>query len=195
MVVELLDGANQAHVAFLDQVEEGHAAADVLLGNADHKTQVRFGELVLRFLVTLLDQLCVVHLLLGLEQRDAADLLEVHANRVVEGDGVDRLGLGDELLVDLVDGLEVLVAVADLDPHLAKDMEDPLQMIGLDIDLRKGREDVIGREISMVLALDDQRLGGGDQQIGARGRRQGGCSGSGGGGCCGHLNSVSCGAG
>ena len=194
MVVELLDCANQAHVAFLDEIEEGHAAADVLLGNADHKTQVRFGELVLRLLVTLLDQLCVVHLLLGLEQRHAADLLEVHANRVIERDGVDRLGLGDELLVDLVDGLEVLVTIADLDAHLAKHMEDSLQMIRLDIDLRKCREDVIGREISMVLALDDQRLGGGDQQIGARRRRQGGCSGSGGGGCA-HLNSVSSGAG
>ncbi len=108
---------------------------------------------------------------------------------------VDGLGLGDELLVDLVDRLEVLVTVTDLDPHLAKDVEDPLQMVGLDVDLRKGREDVVGREVSVILALDDQRLGGGDQQVGAGGRRQGGCSGSGGGGCCGHLNSVSRGAG
>ena len=144
---------------------------------------------VLRLFVALLDQLGVVDLLLRLEQCHTADLLEVHANRVVERHGVDRLGLGDELLIDLVDRLEVLVTVTDLDPHLAKDVEDPLQMIGLDIDLRECREDVVGREISVVLALDDQRLGGGDQQISARRRRQGGCSGSGGGGCCRHLNS------
>ena len=133
-------------------------------------------------------------LLLGLEERDPTDLLEVHPNRVVQGDGVDRLGLGDELLVDLVDGLEVLVAVADLDAHLSEDVEDSLQMIGLDVDLRKRGKDVVRREVSVVLALDDQRLGGGDQQISAGRRRQGGCSGSGGGGC-GHLNSVSSGAG
>ncbi len=134
-----------------------------------------------------------MHLLLGLEERDTADLLEVHAYRVVQGDGVDRLGLGDELLVDLVDGLEVLVAVADLDPHLTEDVEDPFQMIGFDIDLREGREDVVGREISVVLALDDQRLGGGDQQISPGRRRKGRCPGSRG-GCCAHLNSVSRGA-
>jgi hypothetical protein len=37
VVVELLDRADQAHVAFLDEVEEGHAAAEVLLGDRDHQ--------------------------------------------------------------------------------------------------------------------------------------------------------------
>ena len=47
-VVELLDGADQAEVAFLDQVEEGHAAAGVALGDADHQPQVRLQQVVFR---------------------------------------------------------------------------------------------------------------------------------------------------
>ena len=46
-VVELLDRADQADVAFLDQVEQRHAAADVLLRDADDEPQVRLGELLL----------------------------------------------------------------------------------------------------------------------------------------------------
>ena len=102
----------------------------------------------------------------------------------------DRLGLGDELLIDLVDGLEVLVAVADLDAHLPEDMEDPFEMVGLDVDLREGGEDVVGCEVAVVLALDDQRFGGADQQVRAGRRRQGGCAGAGGAGGCAHFNSA-----
>src|SRR2546430_11257347 len=40
-----------------DKVQERHAAADVLLGDAHHEAQVGFGELVLRLLVALLDEL------------------------------------------------------------------------------------------------------------------------------------------
>ena len=46
-VVELLDGADEAEVAFLDEVEEGHAAAGVALGDAHHEAQVRLEQVVL----------------------------------------------------------------------------------------------------------------------------------------------------
>src|SRR5450759_6039124 len=39
VMVELLDPAHEAHVAFLDEVEEGHAAADVLLGDRHDESQ------------------------------------------------------------------------------------------------------------------------------------------------------------
>ncbi len=47
-VVELLDRADQTEVALLDQVEQGHAATAVLLGDRDHKTQVRRDQLLFR---------------------------------------------------------------------------------------------------------------------------------------------------
>ena len=46
VVVELLDRPDQADVAFLDQVEQRHAAADVLLGDRHDQPQVRLGQLL-----------------------------------------------------------------------------------------------------------------------------------------------------
>ncbi len=40
MIVELLDGADQAHVAFLDQIQERHASADVLLCDRHDQPEV-----------------------------------------------------------------------------------------------------------------------------------------------------------
>src|SRR5688572_24580406 len=55
-VVELLDRADETDVPLLDQVEEAHAAADVLLRDRDDETQVRLGQVVPR-VVALLDEL------------------------------------------------------------------------------------------------------------------------------------------
>src|SRR5690606_32105843 len=40
----LLDRPDQAEIAFLDEVEHAHPAATVLLGDRDHKAQIRLGE-------------------------------------------------------------------------------------------------------------------------------------------------------
>src|SRR5207244_13614055 len=55
-VVELLDGADEADVPLLDEVQEAHAAADVLLRDRHDETEVRLGEVVPR-VVALLDEL------------------------------------------------------------------------------------------------------------------------------------------
>ena len=44
-VLELLHGLHQAHVALLDQVEEGQAAVGVFLGDRDHQPQVGLDHL------------------------------------------------------------------------------------------------------------------------------------------------------
>ncbi len=122
LVVELLDCTNQAQVALLDQVQEQHAAAGVALGQGDDESQVRFEQVVLGapadddqllqlvLLVALefldeclvgqlllgeesrLDPLGEHDLLLGVQQGNLADLLEVVLHRVGRGtrDG-DRL--------------------------------------------------------------------------------------------------------
>ena len=101
-VVELLDRADEADVAFLDQVQQGHAAADILLGDADDEPEVGFGQLTLRFFGIEHDAqvlcgewlralpLATLHtlgqrdLLKGGKQRHTADLPQVHAHRVVQ---------------------------------------------------------------------------------------------------------------
>ena len=108
-VVELLDRADQADVALLDQVQERHAVAGVALGHRHHQPQVglqqvRLGGLAVdgqRLVVPLLgggealllgeqalgveaglDPLGQLDLLLGGQQRGLADGVEVHAHEV-----------------------------------------------------------------------------------------------------------------
>ena len=140
-VVELFDGADEAEVAFLDEVEEGHAAAGVALGEGDDQTQVRLQQVVLgplavprdphqvavhvgaELLLALvrraqplagvepgLDPLGQLDLLLRVEQRNLADLLEIGP------DGVGRRGqLG--VAAGLLERLGLLVV--------------PLEVVGL----------------------------------------------------------------
>src|SRR3954468_11631611 len=103
-VVELLDGADQPEVALLDEVQEEHAPAGVALGQRDDEAQVRLEQVVLRAPTVFrdplqlaqqpgvellagvqrllgeqagLDPLGELDLLLGVEEGDLADLLEV----------------------------------------------------------------------------------------------------------------------
>ena len=126
-VVELLDRADKAEVALLDEVEEEHAATNVALGDGDHQAQVGRDELLLGVEAHLLDAheaaLLGARELVGGEQVDLADLLEVHAHRVAgehDSGGVlaartrtaRALGLGDLCLGDGAQGLLDLLGLA-----------------------------------------------------------------------------------
>src|SRR6266851_3023529 len=75
-VVELLDGADEADVPLLDEVQEAHAAADVLLRDRHDEPEVRLREVVPR-VVALLDELVR-------EPAQAALLVGVIPNEEVE---------------------------------------------------------------------------------------------------------------
>lgn len=125
-VVELLDRADQTEVALLDQVQEEHAAAGVTLGQGDHQTEVGLQEVVLGAAAVLgddlqlalelrrelvgvgelvlgeqagLDALGELDLLLGVEQRDLTDLLQVVLDGVGGGAGRGDLLRGRIVLV------------------------------------------------------------------------------------------------
>ena len=126
-VVELLDRADQAEVALLDQVQERQAVAGVALGQRDDQPQVGLQQVLLgpapvdgeRLQVTALgrgqlggrigqqvvgvepglDPLGELDLLLGVEQRDLADLVEVDPDQV----GGQRRGLLVQVRKTLVD--------------------------------------------------------------------------------------------
>ena len=59
-VVELLDRPNEADVALLDEVQEGHAAADVLLRDRHDQPQVRRRQLLARVTADLDDHALAV---------------------------------------------------------------------------------------------------------------------------------------
>ena len=107
-----------------------------------------------------LDALREVDLLLRGQQRDLADLLEVHPYRV-GGRGLER-----ELLLLLATrrgalGL-VLVAlgggVDELDTLFGQDLQDAVHLLGLELGGLHGRADVFGGDKAGLLALGDEVL-------------------------------------
>jgi hypothetical protein len=50
-----VDGPQQAHVAFLNEVKQGQAASDILLGDADDQPQVRQDVFLGRLEIALVD--------------------------------------------------------------------------------------------------------------------------------------------
>ena len=124
---------------FFRSVEEEHAAPGVPLGERDDEPQVRLEKVVLRVLAVLgdppqltlelgvdllpgvqlllgeepgLDPLGELDLLLGVEERDLADLLEVVLDRVGGGAGRDDLLRGRVVLVGMgADSMELPVSL------------------------------------------------------------------------------------
>ena len=107
--VELLGRADEAEDALLDQVEQRELLALVLLRDRDDEAQVRVDHALLGLEVALLDALGQLHLLVGGEQRIAADLVEEELQRVG--------GRARQLAVPEGGGLHALAAavVRDLD--------------------------------------------------------------------------------
>ena len=92
-MVELGDRPHQTHVSLLDQVQQRHPAALVLLGDRDDQAQVGLRHPEPRRVRPLLDRLGQLDLLLLGEQGAAADLPQVGA----EGVGVRLARLGGRL--------------------------------------------------------------------------------------------------
>ena len=116
-VVELLDCADEAERALLDEVEEREAAAEVALGDRDDEAQVGLDHRLLGAHVAALDALGEHDFLLGREQGDAADRAQVEAQGVERGlDGEVELGPllgGRDVRRGIAGALENVDAVVD----------------------------------------------------------------------------------
>jgi hypothetical protein len=155
-IVELLDRADEAQVALLDEVEEEHAAAHVALGDGDHEAQVGLDQLALGLHVAALDALGQRDLFLGREQWHLADLLEVHAHGVVGRRLHREVELGDDLLFGL--GLlpvrpRRLVALEDVDPEVVEEDEDVVDLVGRQIDVLQRVVHVVGVQVALLAPL------------------------------------------
>ena len=100
-VIKLFNRLDQTQISLLDQIQKQHAAADIALGDADHQTQVSLGQTLLRILVAVLHALRQLDFLLCGQKRHLADLLQVHAHRILDADAV-RNGKVDILHIHLV---------------------------------------------------------------------------------------------
>ena len=88
-IIELFNRFNQAQISLLNQIEKEHTAADVALGDGNHQAQIRFGQLLFRCLGHFAAHLHLLgnfNFLFCRQKRNLADLLEVHANRIVDAD-------------------------------------------------------------------------------------------------------------
>ena len=92
-VVELLDRADQAEVALLDQIEQRHARPRVMPCDRHHEAEVRLDQLPLRFLVAGVLAPGELALFLAREQRPVADLADVEPQRIAGRRLRDRSGL------------------------------------------------------------------------------------------------------
>jgi len=118
MIVELFDGLDQAQIALLNEIQEGHTLPQVTLGDAHHQARVGANHVrprclsalnkAIQLVLFLLSELAGIacqpgpslapdlivpreaDLLLRGQQRNASHLLEIEADRVVTGDLTQR---------------------------------------------------------------------------------------------------------
>jgi hypothetical protein len=111
--IELLDGADEAERAFLNQVEKGETLVPVVLRDRDHQPQVGLDHPSLCLLVAALDALCELDLLRSRQQLVTAGLTQEQLQGIRRRLDWGREQRGDRTLVvfDHVDPARLELAV------------------------------------------------------------------------------------
>ena len=150
-VVELIHGLDESEVAFLDEVEELHTAADIALRDADDQSQVGLGQFLLRLFIALRNTDGEFDLLFRREQGDPADLFEIDLDGVVHRRvlggvrGIDLAGLlgtADDIEVQRIEG-RVTEVVDDLDVVALEGIVELVELIDLKVQFDNGGIDVV----------------------------------------------------
>ena len=79
------DGFEQSQVAFLNQIQEGHAAAGVMLGNADNQPQVGPHHAIARLGIAARNAMRQLLFFVGGQQLVLADFRKIQLNFCVFG--------------------------------------------------------------------------------------------------------------
>jgi hypothetical protein len=146
--VELLDGADEADDALLDQVEEREPVALVALRDRDDQPQVRVDHLLLRVHVAALDALGELDLLLLGQERIAADLVHEELERV--------RGRGRQVAVHVGRLRLAAAVVAELDPTVLDLLVERLDLLLAETEGVDQRVDLGVLEAFVLLAAVEQ---------------------------------------
>ena len=156
-VVELFNSLDQTQITLLNQIEELHTTTHVTLGDGDHQTQVGLGQTLLSRVVALDDAHSQCGLLLGSQQRHAADLLEVHLNGVVDGDllgggAVVLLYLGFGILDAEIQILQIHVGkiVHHLDAVLLQLLVQLVHLLGVKVEQLHGVHNLLSGQLALA---------------------------------------------
>ena len=87
-IIKLLNALNKTQIAFLNQIQEAHAASCIALCNADNQAQVCLNQALFCIHITLCFALCKADLLLRAQKRNGTDLFQVHADRIFRADSL-----------------------------------------------------------------------------------------------------------
>jgi hypothetical protein len=108
LVLELVHRFHQADVAFLDQVEEGHAAVGVFLADADHQAQVGFDQFhlgLVDFLFFFFDGVDEFGDLVGVQPGVAFDLVDFALRQQQAAFGIENRRRGPRPAFSAAGGL------------------------------------------------------------------------------------------
>ncbi len=172
-MVELLDRADQAERALLDEVEERQAATEVALGDRHDEAQVRLDHVLLGLHVTALDALGERDLELRRQQRDPADRAQVQTQRVerrLDGEVELRLlghlrGAVDRRLARRSGRFDLCAFGLCVAPVGTDDVDALVRQVGVqlvqlllgDLHFLERRGDVVERQEPALVAFRDQR--------------------------------------
>ncbi|MNN47904.1 hypothetical protein D3C81_1623480 [compost metagenome] len=82
-MVKLLNRFNQAHITFLNQIEEQHPTTYISFGNADYKPKICFCKPALSLFIAVFNTLGQFHFIICGKERYTTDFLQVHTNRII----------------------------------------------------------------------------------------------------------------
>ena len=132
MVIEFFHGFNQPQIAFLNQVKEQHPTTYISFGNADNQTQVGFCQFLFGSFVAFFHTLCQFHFFLCGKQRNFADFLQIHSDRVVD---IDAFG---QCQVKVFFNFFFCVQVAqDINALCFQIFINPIDAVGVQVQIRQ----------------------------------------------------------
>ena len=169
-VVELLDRADEAERALLDQIQERQATAQIALGDRDDEAQVGLHHLLLGHQVATLDPLGESDLAVGGEQLDAADRPQVETQGVERRldrqvdlrlarrvRGLRLLPASCRLEAATLGGRQLAIGADDVDPFAFQVRMQLRDLFLRDLHLFKRGGDLLERQEATLLTLGDQR--------------------------------------
>jgi hypothetical protein len=153
--IEFINRSEESDISLLNEVEEPEPTTHILLRDRDNESEVRFCETFTGTHVTLLNEVSETDFLTRIDEREATDLIEIHADRVIrdirEVDLIfSQFRIREQsILIERIDEL-------DLEP--SEPTVDLVHEFDIFLSIRDRREDFIEGEFSFGLSFLHEEL-------------------------------------